>query len=88
MTSARALAEFSDLPWLQESSGVYHLGLFSGAILTIREVSVACYEVYQHVRGVRTHLGLTPDLAGAVKLAESLVSAAERSALADLRPVA
>ncbi len=64
------LAKLSKLTWLRESAGCYRLGLLDHTMLSIRENALGSFEVFRHVKGIRTKLWEARDLREAVYQAE------------------
>jgi len=71
----------SRLPWLQEGSGAYHLGLFDHSMLSVRQNLLGKWEVHRHHRGVAEFLCHGRSLQEAIAFAEKYVPPKDSRAL-------
>lgn len=76
------LRDISNLSWLKEPSGVLHLGLMDGTMLSVRENTLGQYELSQHVKGIRSLIYVARDLKEAVARAERDIPMVDRKTLA------
>jgi superfamily II DNA or RNA helicase len=49
--------KYSRLTWLADGPGCYRIGRMDGSMLSVRETALGSFEIYSHVKGVRTFVG-------------------------------
>jgi superfamily II DNA or RNA helicase len=64
------IAKYSKFGWLSDGPGAYHMGLMDHRVLTVRENTLGQWEVYEHSRGLASHLWTTKTMKEALALAE------------------
>ena len=64
------IRKISRFVWTKESPGAYHLGVLDGSLISVRENTLGDYEIYRHIRGIRTKLWVAKSLKEAVSKAE------------------
>jgi superfamily II DNA or RNA helicase len=75
------IRKVSRFNWLREAQDAYHLGLFDGAMLSIRVDTLGNFEIYRHVRGVRTKLWVAKSLKEALSEAEREIPDRDRQVM-------
>ena len=69
------LRKISKFVWLKEQENSFHLGLMDGALLSVRVNTLGQWDVYRHMKGIRTKLWVAQDLKEAVQKAEEEIPA-------------
>jgi superfamily II DNA or RNA helicase len=67
------IAKYSKFGWLSDGPGAYHMGLMDHRVLTVRENTLGHWEVYEHSRGLASHLWTTKTMKEALALAEKQI---------------
>ena len=80
-TTPPELRKISHYVWLQETGESYHLGMLDGAMLSVRVNTLGQWDVYRHMKGIRTKLWVAHDLKEAVQKAEEEIPAREAKIL-------
>ena len=80
-TTPPELRKISRFVWLREQEGAFHLGLMDGALLSVRVNTLGQWDVYRHMKGIRTKLWVAHDLKEAVRHAEEEIPAREAKIL-------
>jgi superfamily II DNA or RNA helicase len=69
-TIPEEIRKISRFVWTKESPGAYHLGVLDGSLISVRENTLGDYEIYRHIRGIRTKLWVAKGLREAIAKAE------------------
>ena len=80
-TTPPELCKISKFVWLKEQEDSFHLGLMDGALLSVRVNTLGQWDVYRHMKGIRTKLWVAQDLKEAVQKAEEEIPAREAKIL-------
>jgi hypothetical protein len=76
-TTPPELRKISKFVWLKEQEDSFHLGLMDGALLSVRVNTLGQWDVYRHMKGIRTKLWVAHDLKEAVQKAEEEIPSRE-----------